>query len=77
MSDFLHEYVRMPLRFRLTADGKLMVKNLETGAQELERPWFKDDKTGKPWLVKSAKGFKGLVSMADRDGDYDEMKKGR
>lgn len=75
MREFLHECVRWPLRFRLSNDGRLTVKNLNTG-REQERPWYSDSKTGKPWLVKKAKNFKSLVAEADKDGEYDDIKKG-
>lgn len=77
MSEYAHECVRWPLRFRLTADGKLLVANMERGAVDAERPWFKDARTGKPWVVKKASGFKGLVAQADRDGEYDDLKVGK
>jgi hypothetical protein len=75
MSEFLHECVRGQLRFRLSNDGKLTVKNLSTG-REQERPWYSDSKTGKPWTVKRAKSFKGLIVMSDKDGEYDDIRKG-
>ena len=73
MSEVVHHHIRWPLRFSLTAEGKLLVKNMETEHEE-ERPWYKDEKTGKPWMVKKARSFKGLVAMEDRDGEYDDMK---
>jgi len=75
VSEFLHECVRWPLRFRLSNEGRLTVRNLETG-EEKEEHWYTDGRSGKPWLVRKAKSFKGLIATADKDGEYDDMKKG-
>ena len=75
MNEYVHECCRGDLRFRLTKDGRLLVANTKTGAEGVF-PWYRDAKTGKPWMLKKAKGFKGLVAQADRDGEYDGLKKG-
>lgn len=73
MGENLHVVERHPLEFTLTAEGKLMVKNLETNVVT-EQPWFKNPKSGKGWLVKKRRSFKGLIAMAAKDGDYDDLK---
>lgn len=51
--------------FRLSTDGKL------TTGDGIEHPWYKDDRTGKPWIPKKMKTFKSLISQSIRDGDFD------
>ena len=73
MSEVVHSCERDRLKFSLTADGKLEVRNTETGRTET-RPWYVSAGSGKPWFPRKAKSFKGLVAQADRDGDYDDVR---
>jgi hypothetical protein len=53
--------------FCLTAEGAFYVRT-EAGVTNLD--WYKDQKTGKPWIVRKRKTFVSLVKQSIREGDF-------
>jgi hypothetical protein len=61
--NILHRYSDGKFDCILYTDGRFTVNGRE-------KPWHKDDKTGKPWLVKKFQSFKSLVKQSIREGDF-------
>lgn len=58
--EYLHEAFIDGHKVALTTDGKFLVDGKE-------QDWYKDSKTGKPWLVRKRGSFIGLVKQILRD----------
>lgn len=58
-------------------DGKYLCTLFTDGTFTVNgkiKPWYKDSKTGKPWLVRKFKNFKSLCKQAIREGDFDQAR---
>lgn len=60
----LHAYSDGKFNCILSTDGKFHVNGVE-------KPWYKNEVTGEPFLPVKFKSFKSLCKMAIKDGDFD------
>lgn len=72
MNEFYFDESVENFHFRITHDGKLLVRHYKT-PEYVERDWYKAEKTGKPWFPKR-RNVISLLKQSIREGDYDDLK---
>lgn len=65
----LYDYDSHLGTFVLTRDGRFYLRPRAGGSIQ-SLPWYKDSKTGKPWIVAKRRTFVSLVKQGIREGDF-------
>lgn len=62
----VHSYTCLEGQFDLMPDGRLF----RTTDVRQEVPWFKDSKTGNPWIPRKRRTFVSLIKQSIRERDF-------